>query len=55
MQGAFFFYGQVVRTFHDEQQVDASACCIHDEPSILVFGIGTAVSAFKLTLTRPRL
>ena len=49
------FLGQVVRTCHDEHQVDASACCIHDEPSILVSGICTAVSAFKLTLTRPRL
>ena len=49
------FHGQVVRTCHDEHQVDASACCIHDEPSILVSGICTAVSAFKLTLTRPRL
>ena len=30
-------------------------CCIHDEPSILVPGMCTAVSAYKLTLTRPRL
>ena len=49
------FYGQVVRTCHDEQQVDASACCIHDERSILVSGICTADSVFKPTLTRPRL
>ena len=49
------FLGQVVRTCHDEHQVDTSACCIHDERSILVSGTCTAVSAFKLTLTRPRL
>ena len=49
------FLGQVVRTCHDEHQVDASACCIHDESSILVSGSCTAVSAFKLTLTRARL
>ena len=48
-------HGQVVRTRHDVQQVDASACCIHDESSILVSGTCTAVSAFKLTLTRARL
>ena len=48
-------HGQVVRTRHDEQQVDASACCIHDESSILVSGTCTAVSANKQTLTRARL
>ena len=29
------------------RSVDASACCIHDEPSILASGICTAFSAFK--------
>ena len=47
------FHGQVVRTCPDEYQVDASACCIHDELSIFVSGVCTAVSASKPTLTCP--
>ena len=62
-------HGQVVRTRHDQHQVEgpsffknrakslsASACCIHDETSILVFRTSARPSVRSThTLTRPRL
>ena len=49
------FHGQVVRTRHDEHQVDASACCIHDEPSIPSLASARPSVRSSHTLTRPRL
>ena len=49
------FHGQVVRTRHDEHQVDASACCMHEEPSIPSLASARPSVRPSHTLTRPRL